>query len=836
MRPRLSAKFRVAMGQVGLLVSLLLMALLLGLVPDQENAKRYGRASLAEVIALDTPGLVTLEQRRQFAGKLELIVERNAELLSAAVRRSDDEVMAAAGDHSSWQQMPTEYSSDTQVRVPIFEQNEKWGQLELRFESASAFGVFEFVNSQFVSLVTFLSVTCFFVFYLYLSKMLKHLDPSRAIPARVRAALDTMAEGLLVVDLKAQIVLANSALAEIVGKDVESLVGKRAHDIAWETADGSSLAESDAPWTRCLRSGEPERNISVNLRDRDDCKRTFQVNCSPVMTGGGKHGGVLISFDDVTQLEEKKSELGAAKEAAEAANQAKSDFLANMSHEIRTPMNAILGFTDVLRRGYSRGIQDPQKHLNTIHASGTHLLELINDILDLSKVEAGRLEVERVACSPHLIVREVIKVLGVKANEKGIDLSLEADGAIPASIMSDPARLRQIITNLVGNAIKFTETGGVKVVLKCDPRDGGMFRFDIHDSGIGMTKEQMDRIFDPFSQADTSVTRRFGGTGLGLSISVRFAEALGGAITVDSEPGKGSVFSVAIDPGAIEGTEMIAPDALDAGDSNSTDKHLSWTFNAEKVLVVDDGDENRELVTLVLEEAGLSVTGAENGKVGSDLALAEKFDVILMDMQMPVMDGYAATRLLRQKGLETPIYALTAHAMKGFEKQCFEAGCSGFLTKPIDIDLLLSTIGELLDGQSIEADVATDADLQGDSTETLDDGPLVSTLPTNVPRFAALVSKFAKRLDEQLAEMDRSLEQGDFEELSKLAHWLKGSGGTVGFADFTEPAARLEECSKLQELDEIESSLAELKHLSKRIRLADEGRPTTETPSEPVVV
>lgn len=822
MKMKISTKFRVAMGQVGLMTSLILVAVLLGLVPDRQTAIRHGRAVLAEAIVVKSTAYITPGDVQSLQSIIEIFVERNDELLSAAIKRHDQVKIVTVGDHHDhWQPMLGEYSSNTQVRVPIFSGDKKWGQLELRFQSANEFLGFDMAQAQIIPLILFLSCASFVVFYLYLGKMLKHLDPTAAIPPRVRSAFDTLAEGLLVVDLRGQIVLANQAFADIVGQPFEKLLGKNANDFSWEFADGRELPKADAPWTRCIATGESERNGGVQLVDHQGIRRTFIANCTAVMSSGSKHGGVLIGLDDVTQLEEKKKELGYAKDAAEAANQAKSEFLANMSHEIRTPMNAILGFTEVLRRGYGRH-QDPTKYLNTIHSSGKHLLELINDILDLSKVESGRLEVEHIDCSPHLLVRDVVQVLAVKANEKGISLAFEADGPIPNTITTDPARLRQIITNLVGNAIKFTDEGGVNVVIRLIEGANPKLRIDVQDSGIGMTQDQADRIFDPFAQADTSVTRRFGGTGLGLTISRNFAEALDGTITVSSEPGKGSVFSLTVATGSLEHTELIQPDDLGSYEEMPLESEMSWQFDGQRVLVVDDGLENRELVTILLKEVNLQVATAENGQIGVDLAERESFDLILMDMQMPVMDGYTATRLLREQGIDVPIYALTAHAMKGFEKDCLDAGCTGFLTKPIDIERLLETVGAVLGGQRVENQLSPRKITKRDE-ETRSDA-LVCSHDADGPEFASIINSFATKLDDVLHEMRAAIDQQEFSSLANLAHWLKGSGGTVGFHEFTKPAAELECAATNRDAKQSLVHVEQIANLAKRIQVAGEAQ------------
>ena len=823
---RPSTRFLVAMGLASLLASVLLLAIFIGVVPDRISAIRLGRAALAESLAASASTSIAQRDSARVQAMLAFIVERNPDLLSAAVRTTKGAVVAEVGDHASqWIELPGAFSIDSQVRVPILQGSQSWGTLDLRFKPLSANGWRGYVFDPRVQMVVFVVGCCFIGFYFYLGRVLRQLDPSSAVPERVRAALDTMAGGLLVVDNKGYIVLANQAFASIVGKKPDSLTGQTTQTFRWLGTDRAALSVDAYPWAEALKSGVAQRNARVSLEDSTGKLRSFLVNSSPVLGNGGKHGGVLISFDDVTQLQEKEIELRGAKDDAEAANRAKSDFLANMSHEIRTPMNAVLGFTDLLRRGYHKSDAEMSKHLNTIHSSGKHLLELINDILDLAKVESGKLELESVACAPHLIISEVVEILGVRAQEKGIYLRFECAGPVPATISSDPSRLRQIVTNLVGNAIKFTDSGGVRVVMQLRAQtQPPVLCIDVVDSGIGIPDDRLNAVFEPFVQAEGATTRQYGGTGLGLTISRRFARGLGGDIVARSQIGKGSVFAVTLDPGPLNGIAMLSPqEATAARSAIVSDTSSLWTFPKARVLLVDDGEANRELVRLVLEEVGLQVSEADNGRIAVEKAATETFDAILMDMQMPVMDGFTATRILRQRGMRLPIIALTANAMKGFEDEVIAAGCSGYLTKPVDIDALLETLGKILGGQRSARPALKHErpePITSDVETLLDASPIFSRLADH-PRLSRVARKFALQMPERMAAIEAACFVREFETLEALAHWLKGSGGTTGYDAFTAPAKRLEELAKANS-EQVADAVAQLRRIVDRLVAPDE--------------
>ncbi len=869
---RFRAAIHISLGLTLLTVALLLGADALGLIPDSTQAVLQGRERLCESIGVACS--IQLSERRPeaIATILSQAKKRNPEILSAALRTADGRVVARQGDHRKLWDPREDETSLTHARIPLFYQEHPWGQVEIRFREPEARSGWQWLPGRRVLLILFVAGAGFFAYVLFLRKTLQHLDPSTVIPERVRAMLDTLAEGIAVLDRSERIVLANEKLAEKLGISSDQLLGMRIGQIHWE-ADEFLL--ENPPWSLAMSESRVVKGSRLTYSQQGrSC--IFAVNAVPVTKGSSARGAV-VSFDDVSPIEEKNAqlqdalnmlkdsrdkierqnkELDAAMQAANDANQAKSRFLANMSHEIRTPMTAILGYSEILLESDIAAGQREEAVL-TIHRNGEHLLALINDILDLSKIEAGKMVVEIIECQPVEILREVSGLLQVKAEEKQLQLEVRAEGDIPRLMRSDPTRVRQILLNLAGNAIKFTRSGKVEIVARMGKQDSegnASMLFEVTDSGIGMTTDQVANLFSAFTQADRSTTRKYGGTGLGLAISRELSRMLGGDITCHSEPGKGSTFLLEILAGPAEWIQLESAD-LD-GDPTAQARHtpVNEARFAGKVLLAEDGKDNQRLISLLLRRTGLEVAVVGDGGSAVDETLSaaqrgEPFDVLLMDLMMPVLDGRDAVAQIRRAGLSVPIIALTAHAMAGVREECLADGFDDYASKPVNRKVLFETLAKYLPSRDCEigpdafGDAPVQASLQeaqttnsqevsrGDAAaldpQVLDYAALLESVGDSQEVLLEIVDLFRERKEQTLGEIRQSIQAGDMETLYRSAHALKGSTGTLRATAAFEAALNLEQIGRRQEAemapDALELLLEQLERLEGAIRVLQEG-------------
>ena len=679
---------------------------------------------------------------------------------------------------------------------------------------------------------------------------------SRQSEERLKAIMDNIQTGIILVDAETHtIVDANPAAVRMIGAAKDNIVGSVCNDYICPGGNGQ------CPITDLKKDVD---NAEYQLVKTDGVKLPIFKTAVPVVLSDRKY--LLESFVDITERKHTEENLKMAKVQAESvwveleqvnlqlessieqarfmtreavqANQAKSQFLANMSHEIRTPMNGILGMLELaMDEPLSDKVAD---YLWTAKLSADALLTIIDDILDISKIEAGKISIEIIDCSLKQLLADIDALMRPQAEQKGIEFTISIDTPMPEQIRTDPTRLRQCLLNLIGNAVKFTDTGYVHLrVAGQGDKDIATLRFDVEDTGIGIEPDKQTLIFDAFTQGDYSTTRRFGGTGLGLIITRNLIKLLGGTISLTSRPGKGSTFSLTVPVGVhIETKPLMTEfkrDETRAGEAPG----VSVKFTG-KILVVEDDSVNQKTILAMLKKVGLEADVANDGNEAVQKVTDGYFDLVLMDMHMPNMNGYEATKALRKKGLTIPILALTASVMKSDADRCLAAGCDHYLPKPIDRKKLFETLAkylpspdsksnprrtkrkivdtvkgqvdqlnEPLSGRQSRKQVPTDERSKQTVQEVID-WPELENRIVDEGLIKEIVLSFLVDNTKRLELLTEAVQAANLEDIKTFSHALKGSAATIAAKPLSQAASQLNLAAKANNLETSESLLADI--------------------------
>ncbi len=601
---------------------------------------------------------------------------------------------------------------------------------------------------------------------------------------KYRSIIANMNLGLLEVDQDENIVFANQCFCEMCGYDLDELFGKRAAEI-YVKGENIELMERKNEERKKRTTGAYE----VVVRNKRGQIRWWLISGAPRYDENGILLGTIGIHLDITEQKELEHELTIAREEAEQSTKSKEVFLANMSHEIRTPMNAILGMSNQLAKTALNSKQ--LFFLDTINSASENLLVIINDILDLSKIEAGKLSLEKIAFEPRDVIKRAMQVLLHKAEEKGLALTNSVfDENISSVLIGDPYRLNQVMLNIISNAIKFTENGGVDISVRVlsDGRDYQNLRIDVTDTGIGMDEPFVKNLFEKFSQEDASVTRHYGGTGLGMSICKELLELMGGEINATSKKGFGTkiYFDVSLPKGVA--ADLPAKETFVANESMLAGK---------KIMVVDDNEMNRLVACTILHNYGAETIEAGNGKEAFDYLTQYKVDLVLMDIQMPVMNGFEATKLIRRIiSADLPVIALTANAIKGDNEKCLEAGMNDYMAKPFKEKDLLKKIATSLYPNEVQQEVAPAAKLPSESLPYYDISEIKNISRGNEDFVKKMLKMFVEQTPAQVVEMRSRYTVNDLKVVGEIAHRIKPTIDSMGIGSLRGTIREIEKIGK----------------------------------------
>jgi len=644
-----------------------------------------------------------------------------------------------------------------------------------------------------------------------IEQLVTSLRESEARKRLLAAIVEQSVQAIFTVDLDARVTSWNAGAEEVLGYTADEIIGK----------DYGILFPSEGD--ERLDSVERIRSCQKLLRETRLVTKTgtimdIEISAVPMFDEHGAHAGEITIARDITEHKRTQEQLLQAKQTAEAASRAKSDFVANMSHEIRTPMNGILGFTELVLD--SDLTAEQRDSMNAVKSSAESLLAVINDILDFSKIEAGKLDVESIPFSLRDTLAQSIKPLELRARQKKLRFSWNVAPEIADAVVGDPMRLRQVLINLAGNAIKFTDEGEVELKAEVESRGDHdvVLRFAVRDTGIGISPEKQSVIFEAFSQADMSTTRIYGGTGLGLTIASRLVELMGGSISVESEPGRGSVFRFTVPvrlqaTAGLTGAPSVRPQARTAQPSPAGAASAAGS-RALDVLVAEDNPVNQKLAARLLEKFGHRAHLVENGREAVEAVKSRHFDLLLLDIQMPVMGGLAACAAIRDwerasGGRRIPIVAMTAHAMQGDRERFLGAGMEGYISKPVDPAALTSTLNAIVPTAGPVA--ARKAEPDDVSEATINLKIALERLDNDHELLCDVIDIFMTECPKSLSQIEAALVAADGDKIQRSAHRFKGSAGSLGAQRAMTLGAGIEAAGRARDIDAARQLFAQLK-------------------------